>query len=357
MPSGTELSAQGGLPLQPAELALECLETTYGASILLALEKARSNGLAHVRQADLIQDVAASGEAAFARDAEPLLKLKAVRRIVPESGRRAVFYAITGSGTEMLPIVDATELWGELGQGTDGGFEAVRDYRLISKSNRFWTDTVMIRLGLRESTLGQLADQLAPAISQSQLRRLLKHCYSLGLVTRHARPGESAYYGLTPWGRQMIRPVIIAHNWELRHIPERAAALPMINAQSGLKVTAELLRLPETFRGPVEFSGELFDVDRDRDGRATGRILKPTGRVARAHARFEAGRAVSVEVYERRVEAGASIERSASRYIDGPQPGWYRMIDTGAIRAMMISGRHGQKIAKRVHVDYTTPWE
>ena len=94
-------------------------------------------------------------------------------------------------------------------------------------------------------------DGLIGALSYPSLERRLVAMRLAGLVEPVADAAKGIPYAVTGWLRQGVAPLAVAIRWERCYLPDDTEPIKRIDAETGLLLSAPMLRLDPDFSAPV----------------------------------------------------------------------------------------------------------
>jgi DNA-binding HxlR family transcriptional regulator len=161
-----------------------------------------------------------------------------------------------------LDVAEALQAWLSVGpegcspMGSPGAKSAIKAFV------DGWSSSVLRALAARPLTLTEL-NALIKSVNYPSLERRLAAMRFAGLVAHGSSGPKGTPYAITQWLRLGVAPLVLAANWEARHLQSRAASLSTRDAEAIFLLSVPLMSLPGDLSGSFRFAMELrSDSDR-----------------------------------------------------------------------------------------------
>jgi DNA-binding HxlR family transcriptional regulator len=171
---------------------------------------------------------------------------------------RSIEYELVEPGRELRFVDAALERW--LSEAPEEPLEPGSDSAKAATEALVegWSSTIVRVLAGRRLSLTEL-DGLIGALNYPALERRLASMRLAGMVEPAPGNGREKPYVLTEWLRRGIAPIAAASRWERRNVPESTAGIDRIDAEAGLLLAVQLLRLPAEVSGSCRLTIEVAD--------------------------------------------------------------------------------------------------
>jgi DNA-binding HxlR family transcriptional regulator len=252
-------------------------------------------------------------------------------------GREASFpgrvrYELTEVGLDLSRVVDALQAWLRIAPDEALSMGSPAAKSAIKAFVDAWSANILRALAARPLTLTEL-DALIKGLNYPSLERRLAAMRFAGQITEAGGAGKGTPYTVTHWLRVGVGPLVLAADWERRHLRGRAPSLSGRDAEAIFLLSVPLMSLPEDTSGSFRFAVEVgSDSERRLAGvrgeTSHGRISALTSQlngVAEATALGTAGAWLSVlgTGESERLELGGDKD-SARRLLAGLRRGLFR---------------------------------
>jgi DNA-binding HxlR family transcriptional regulator len=167
-----------------------------------------------------------------------------------------VRYELTEVGSDLSKVADALQTW--LAIAPDGG-SSIGSPAAKSAIKAFvdgWSSSILRALAARPLTLTEL-NALIKSLNYPSLERRLAAMRFAGLVTQASSSRKGTPYAVTHWLRMGVGPLVLAADWERRHLPGRAPSLSTRDAEAIFLLSVPLMSLPDDLSGSFRFAVEV----------------------------------------------------------------------------------------------------
>jgi len=178
-----------------------------------------------------------------------------------EKHRRSAFpgaldYELAEAGHDLVFVAEALEAWidgSPIGHMPLGELAAKTTVKALVEA---WSTSVLRVLAVRPRTLTELS-QVISSVSYPSLERRLGALRLAGLVEARAANGPGNPYGVNPWLRRGVAPLIAAADWERRHRPDQTPPFGQLEQETFFLLTLPMLELPKSASGTCRLVADL----------------------------------------------------------------------------------------------------
>ena len=157
-------------------------------------------------------------------------------------------FDLTPAGQDLLNVTASLQSW--LAEAPEGPIEigSVAAQSAIKALVEGWSPSLLRALAARPLSLTEL-NRLVPNISYPALERRLAAMRLAGQIEAQEQQRRGRPYGVTPWLRLAVGPVLAAVRWEHSHAAPEAAPLGRLDVETAFLLSIPALRLPADLSG------------------------------------------------------------------------------------------------------------
>jgi DNA-binding HxlR family transcriptional regulator len=215
-----------------------------------------------------------------------------------------VEYELGMAGRELLDVAEVLQKWLAEAPESPVSLGSVAAKSSIKAMVEGWSSMIVRALATGPLSLTDL-NKLIPTLNYPAIERRLTALRLVGQIEARSGAGRGTPYAVTEWLRRAVAPIVVASNWERRHVPASATPAGSLDVEAELLLSVPLLRLAEDLSGSCRLAVEICNPG------------KP-GRIA----------GVVVEIEEGRVRSCSSrlAGNHVTAWTSGSMAGWLRAV-------------------------------